>query len=80
MKFAIIALSLALAAVACNKKEETAPAVEAAPAVQVAPEGHDKEHQHVSGTVDHAHEDAHHAEHDHAAHHPDHAPAAPAAQ
>ena len=35
--------------------------------------GHDKEHSHVqTDKVDHAHDDAHHMEHDHKAHHPDH--------
>lgn len=34
--------------------------------------GHDKEHTHIEGTPDHAHDDAHHGAHDHKAHHPEH--------
>ncbi len=81
MKFLILALSVSLFAVACNKKEEAAPAdstgTEEVKAGEVAPagatgEGHDKEHHHVTDGVDHAHDDTHHADHDHKAHHPAH--------
>ncbi len=69
MKLTVLLLALtALLSVACNKKEEAAVTTEAA----VTAEGHDKEHQHVSDKVDHAHADDHHQDHDHAAHHPNH--------
>lgn len=72
MKFTVLALCLSLAAVACNKKEESQPAADAAAVAAPAVEGHDKEHHHVTEGVDHGHDDAHHADHDHAAHHPNH--------
>jgi hypothetical protein len=76
MKFSALVLVLALAAVACNKKEE-ANAIQVVPVQGEVPamnaeEGHDKEHHHVTEAVDHTHEDAHHADHDHKAHHPNH--------
>ncbi len=63
MKILFFVCALSLVAVGCQKKEETAPAVE----------GHDVEHSHVTEGADHAHDDAHHGDHDHAAHHPEHA-------
>lgn len=78
----IVLAFTALTLVACNKSEQPTP--EVAPATTEAPaEGHDVEHQHVTGTPDHAHDEAHHQAHDHQAHHPEHqetAPEAPAAQ
>lgn len=75
MKFSALVLALALVAVACNKKEE--PAIQVVPVqgevpVMNAQEGHDKEHHHVTESVDHNHDDAHHTDHDHKAHHPNH--------
>ena len=75
MKFSALVLVLALAAVACNKKEE--PAIQVVPVQGEVPamnaaDGHDKEHHHVTEAVDHTHDDAHHGDHDHKAHHPNH--------
>ncbi len=63
MKFVtyVFALTLTTGAFAQAAAKATKPA-----------EGHDKEHQHVSGTVDHSHDDTHHKPHDHKAHHPEH--------
>jgi hypothetical protein len=79
MKFLVVLLTLSLITVACNKKEEatTEAAAPEAGVTEVAPsnaamESHDKEHHHVTEGADHAHEDAHHADHDHKAHHPNH--------
>jgi hypothetical protein len=69
MKLTILMLTLAaMITVACNKKEEAAPAADFKPAV----EGHSVEHDHVTDGADHAHDDSHHGDHDHKAHHPDH--------
>ncbi|MFP5490175.1 MAG: hypothetical protein ACLGG0_01645 [Bacteriovoracia bacterium] len=75
MKFFAVLLTFSLITVACNKKEEAAApeagVTEVAPS-SAAMESHDKEHHHVTEGADHAHEDAHHGDHDHAAHHPNH--------
>lgn len=78
MKFsALIAIALVVVAVGCNKKEEAAPAIQVVPVQGEVPpmnaeEGHNVEHQHVTEGADHAHDEAHHGDHDHAAHHPNH--------
>jgi hypothetical protein len=64
MKFSVLVFALALVAVACNKKEESA--IQVVPVqgevpVMNAQEGHDKDHNHVTEAPDHAHDDAHHS-------------------
>lgn len=64
MKFSVLVLALALAAVACNKKEE--PAIQVVPVQGEVPamnaeEGHDKDHQHVTEGADHPHDEIHHS-------------------
>ena len=65
MKFTALVFALALVATACNKKEE-GNAIQVVPVQGEVPtlgtdEGHDKDHKHVTGSPDHAHDDTHHS-------------------